>query len=135
MDVAAPSFTPATAWQLMLRRLASSWDSVRVVMVGVMQAALGTSSVVSDDGSRVAIARTVAMVATLLDFIAEISAAVEQLHNYVARVARIVQRLEDPAYGVDERDNADVLVLSVVIFLEVKLQYVLLDLRSRCCAQ
>ena len=100
-----------------------------------MQAALGTSSVVSDNGSRVAIARTVAMVATLLDFIAEISAAVEQLHNYVARVARIVQRLEDPAYGVDERDNADVLVLSVVIFLEVKLQYVLLDLRSRCCAQ
>ena len=75
--------------------------------------------------------------ATSLDFISKIaieggaSATVEQLHHSVSRVARIVQRLEDPAYGVDERDDAVVLVLSVVILSEGKLQYFLLDLRAR----
>ena len=57
--------------------------------------------------------------------------AVKQLHHAVARVYRIVRHLEEPSYGVDERDNVVVLVLSVVIFLEGKLQYVLLYLRSR----
>ena len=107
------------------------------MMVGGLRAAPGPTAVVAAANSHAAVARTVAMVATLLDFIANIAlggdagAAVEQLHHDVARVARIVQRLEDPAYGVDKREYVFVLVLSVVIILEGKLQCVLLDLRSR----
>ena len=63
MDVVAPSFAPMKDWQLMLRRLASSWASVCVVMVGVMRAAPGNSAAVAADALRAALARTVAMVA------------------------------------------------------------------------
>ena len=73
ISVAAPSFVPVMACQLRLRWLALSWASVHVVMVGTMQAAPGTSGAVATATSCVAVARTVAMVATLLEFISEIA--------------------------------------------------------------
>ena len=59
------------------------------------------------------------------------STAINQIYDAVARVARIVRRIEDPAYGIEKRYNVLVLVLSIEVFPKVGLQYVLLDLRSR----
>ena len=62
------------------------------------------------------------------------SAAVNQIYDTFARVAQIVRRIEDPAYGIEKRYNVLVLVLSIEVFPKGGLQYVLLDLLSHLSA-